>query len=393
MTKPPPIDERRAVKHLLDLLAVEGPSGAEGRVVAAVRARAREAGCKAAWIHVDDAPRRIPLEFESGNLIIKLPGTFRAPRRLLMGHMDTVPLCRGARPVRRGRRIVSAGRTGLGADDRTAVACLVTVLETILRRRLDHPPLTFLFSVGEEVGLWGARVVRLADLGRPRMGFNIDGGKPARLTVGAVGAERWVAEVLGRSAHAAVHPDQGVSAALIASMAIDDVAARGWFGRVEKGRKRGTSNVGVIRGGEATNQVTDRVEVRGESRSHDPRFVSRITQAYRQAFERAARRVKNDKGVAGKVRFKTRTDYAPFRLEPTAPVVQAAAAAARSLGLQPELQVIDGGVDANHLNARGVPTVTLGAGQHRPHTLDEFVNLREYVDGCRLALLLATERQ
>ena len=51
-----------------------------------------------------------PGDYEVGNLIIQLPGTVKGDRRLLMGHMDTVPLCRGAVPVRKGARIVSKGR-------------------------------------------------------------------------------------------------------------------------------------------------------------------------------------------------------------------------------------------------------------------------------------------
>jgi tripeptide aminopeptidase len=365
-------------------------SGREGPVAAAVRRKARAAGCKPAWIRSDQVHRRIPFDFATGNLIIRLPGTRKAPRRLLMGHMDTVPLCRGAVPVRRNGRIVSRGKTGLGGDNRTAVACLVTVLETILKRGLDHPPLTFLFTVGEEVGLWGARFVKKSDLGNPKLGFNIDGGDPAGLCCGALGAERWEVDVVGRSAHAAVHPHHGVSATLIAGMAIADVAQRGYFGRIRKKGKRGTSNVGVIAGGEATNQVTDRVYVKGESRSHDPRFVAEITAAYRKAFERAARRVKNHKGVRGKVRFRARTDYLPFRIDPRASVIRAAKDAARAVGLRPRLFLADGGLDANHLNARGIPTVTLGAGQHAPHTVDEYIRVREFLDGCRLALAVAT---
>jgi tripeptide aminopeptidase len=374
----------------MDLLSVEGLSGREGPVVEAVRRKLRKAGARPGWMRVDDVNRRIPGEFETGNLIVRLPGTLRAPRRLLSGHLDTVPICRGAAPVRRNGRIVSRGKTGLGGDNRTAVACLVTVIETILRRGLPHPPLTFLFTVGEEVGLWGARLARKADLGSPRMGFNIDGGHPAYLITGALGADRWEVEVLGRSAHAGVHPDHGVSATLIASLAISDVSARGWFGKIQKGRRKGTSNVGVIQGGEATNQVTDRVFLKGESRSHDLRFVSEITAAYRKAFERAARKVKNNRGVRGQVRFRAKTDYHPFRLDDDAPVVRTAVEAARATGLEPKLVQVNGGLDANLLTARGIPTVTLGAGQHSPHTVDEYVEVAEFLDGCRLALEVAT---
>jgi tripeptide aminopeptidase len=385
------INESRAVEHLLDLLSVEGLSGRERAVARAVTAKLRRAGCRPSWIVHDDAHRRIPGDFEVGNLIVKLPGTAAGPRRLFMGHLDTVPLCRGAEPVRRGGRIVSRTTTGLGADNRTAVACLVTLVETLLARRLPHPPTTVLFTVGEEIGLWGARTVRLSDLARPRMGFNIDGGAPADFAVAALGAERWCAEVHGISAHAGVHPDHGVSAALIASRAIAAVAARGYFGKIARGGRRGTSNVGSIRGGEASNQVTDHVVVRGESRSHDRRFVRTITEVYRRSFERAAKGVENHRGVSGRVVFRSSTDYEPFRIPAGAPVVRFAVAAARSAGVEPALRAIDGGLDASAMNARGVPTITLGAGQHAPHTVDEYVDLREYVGGCRLALALATE--
>ena len=231
-----------------------------------------------------------------------------------MGHLDTVPLCRGAKAVRRGHRITSAGDTALGGDNRTACAALVTLVETLLRDDLPRPPLTVLFTVGEEIGLLGARHVDLDDLGRPEMGFNIDGGNPADIAIGAIGADRWEAHVRGKSSHAGVAPERGVSAALIASRAIADVARRGYFGKVRKGRHEGTSNVGVLRGGEATNQVTDYVFVRGESRSHRPRFIDEITAAYRAAFTKAAASVKDDRGRAGSVEFRAERDYDSFRM-------------------------------------------------------------------------------
>jgi len=385
-----PIPEKRAVSHLMDLLAIEGPSGRESRVAAAIKKKLRAVGVRPAWIAHDQAQDKIPLDFEIGNLIVKLPGTVRGPRRLFMGHMDTVPLCRGVVPLRKGRRIVSKGNTALGGDNRTSCACLVTLIETLLEQNLPHPPTTVLFTVGEEVGLWGAKTVKLADLGRPKLGFNIDSGVAAEFVVGALGASRWEVQVRGKSAHAGVHPDRGVSATLIASRAIADVAARGFFGKIRRGKQRGSSNVGRIEGGEANNQVTDTVHVTGESRSHDPKFVERITGEYRAAFERAARGVKSRDGHRGRVRFTSRTDYLPFRLDSGSAVVRQARAAARSIGLRPKLIVVDGGLDASALNHRGLPTITFGAGQHSPHTEEEYVDVREYLDGCCLALALAT---
>lgn len=383
------IQDKKALAHLMDLLAIEGLSGSEGKVAAEIKRRARSFGARPSWIRHDDAHKKID-GYEIGNLIITLPGTIKGPRRLLMGHMDTVPLCRGAVPVRKGNRIVSKGETGLGGDNRTAVAALVTVLERILVDKLDHPPLTFLFTVGEEVGLRGARVVSKKDLSNPKLGFNIDGGHPSELWTGALGADRWEVDVIGRSAHAGVHPDHGVSATLIAARAIERVARDGFFGRIRKNGKKGTSNVGVIQGGEATNQVTDHIFIKGESRSHDTQFKSRITESWKKAFEREARRLKNHEKTTGKVRFRSSTDYEPFQIDKGAEVIREAKRAAKRVGLQLKLGSADGGLDANHLNRKGIPTVTMGAGQHSPHTVDEYIVVSEYLDGCRLALEVAT---
>lgn len=384
------VGKSRALGHLMDLLAIEGQSGEEREVADRIKKKLRVAGVKSSWIGHDQVHRRIPGDFEIGNLIVKLPGTIRGQRRLFMGHMDTVPLCRGAVPVHRGNRIVSKGKTALGGDNRTACACLVTMVEALLKHRLPHPPTTVLFTVGEEVGLWGSRFVRMADLGRPKLGFNVDSGAAAEFIVGALGAERWEVLVRGKSAHSGAHPERGISATLIASRAIADVSARGFFGKVVKGKRRGTSNVGRFEGGEAINQVTARVHITGESRSHDLAFARRITEAYRKAFERAAKSVKDHRGRPGRVSFKARADYAPFKLDARSEVVRQARAAARTVGLSPKLISADGGLDANWLNRRGLPTITFGAGQHSPHTEEEYVDVREYLDGCRLAVALAS---
>ena len=81
--------------------------------------------------------------------------------------------------------------------------------------------------------------------------------------------------------------------------------------------------------------------------------------------------------------------YEAFKLQRKSPPVRIAAAAIRALGHDPKLNVSDGGLDANNLTAKGVPTVTLGAGQHNPHTLDEYIDIGEYLEGCRLLTLLA----
>ena len=112
-----------------------------------------------------------------------------------MTHMDTVPLCAGAKPKRQGKKIVNAAKTALGGDNRTGCAVLVTLAAELLRHKLDHPPLTLLFTVREESGLLGARHVRRPTSAVSTMGFNFDGRSAADVVIGAVGADRWEAEI------------------------------------------------------------------------------------------------------------------------------------------------------------------------------------------------------
>jgi tripeptide aminopeptidase len=118
--------------------------------------------------------------------------------------------------------------------------------------------------------------------------------------------------------------------------------------------------------------------------------VREITAAFKMAFTNAAKRVKDHRGKAAKVKFTSRLDYVPFRLPDNAPVVKKAVAAAKSIKLKPTLRVTNGGLDANWMVKHGIPTVTFGAGQNDIHTVKEWVDLKEFENGCRLALALAT---
>src|SRR5262245_56999226 len=136
--------DSQAVDLLLQLLAIPGGSGDEGRAAEFVRKELMAAGAPASAIKFDQAHRRSPLKGEVGNLVLRLPGTVKGPRRLLMAHLDTVPICVGTRPVLRSKKIVAAQRElGLGGDDRAGVAVLLTTALALLRQRLPHPPLTF----------------------------------------------------------------------------------------------------------------------------------------------------------------------------------------------------------------------------------------------------------
>ena len=377
---------------VLDLLALPGRSGGEEQVAAFITRQLRQGGVPAEAIRTDRAHLRSLFGGGQGNLVCRLPGTVRGPRRLLMAHMDTVPLCAGASPRVRGNWVLSADpQTALGADDRAGTAVVLWTVLEILRQGLPHPPLTLLWTVQEEVGLYGARHLELGLLGKPRLAINFDGGPAAKITLGATGGCHLEIAVEGLAAHAGVAPDAGVSAIAIASLAIAELHRQGWHGKVKKSGGQGTSNVGVIHGGDATNVVTSRVHLQAEARSHDPVFRQRIVDEIQAAFEKAARTVRNREGLAGSVAVSARLDYEAFLLAKDDPSVRAAEEAIRAVGGEPSWSVSNGGLDANWMAARGIPTVTLGCGQSEAHTTAERLDLTQFHLACDVALRLATQ--
>lgn len=395
-TATPAIDRDAAIKRLMRFLSIEGITGQEAAIAADVRAALIEAGVAESAIRFDDANTRIPVPTQTGNLIVDLPGTRGGPRLLFMTHLDTVPLAAGARPVLKDDRIVPAGATALGGDNRTGVAALVTMVATLFKEKLPHPPMTLLFTVREESGLFGAKFLNPSDLKSPTMGFNVDGRMASEITIGAVGAERWEVEITGKASHAGVAPEKGISATAVMALALADAVRGGWFGKVVFGERQGTSNVGSVGdkegrcAGQATNVVTDYLRLTGESRSHDPATAAMITAAFRRCFERAGREMRDDQGQPAGVKFESRLDYYPFRLPDDSPVVTHTLAALSAIGFTTRTKIGNGGLDANWIVRHGVPTVTIGAGQNEIHTTAEWVDLAEFERGCQAVLALAT---
>src|SRR5271169_5346341 len=396
MSNTPPVDVKAAESHLMKFLSVDGVTGEEAAIAAAVSDELKKAAVPASAIRFDDANKRIPLPTQTGNLIVDLPGTRAGPRIMFSTHLDTVPLCAGAKPKREGDRIVSDGTTALGGDNRTGCAVLVTLAETLLKHKLPHPPITLLFTVREESGLHGARELKADDLGGATMCFNVDSKLPAELITGAVGQQNWEVEIRGKASHAGVAPEKGISATLVAATALVEAQREGWFGKVVKPEGKGTSNPGIFGGkhgkaaGDATNVVTDYVYIKGEARSNDVAFAAAIAAAYGEAFAKAGATVKDAKGEAAEVKFIAQPSYPSFNIAEDDPVLTRAKRSAESIGLKPTTVFSNGGLDANWLVKHGVPTVTIGVGQYEIHTIKEYVDLAEFANGCRLALALAT---
>jgi tripeptide aminopeptidase len=384
------IDEEAAIGRVMELMAIPGKSCEEEQIASEVITRLQAAGIPRDDFVFDDAHTRTPRKGEVGNLLVRIPGTRPGPLVLLSAHLDTVPICVGSRPKRTGDHVESSDpATGLGADNRAGVAALITAVTELLQGDVPHGPLVLCFFVQEEIGLQGSRCLDREVLGPVDLALNFDGDSAETLIVGATGGERIEIEIRGHAAHAGLAPEQGVNASTIFALAAARLHQDGWLGRVRIALGEGTSNVGVVRGGEATNVVMPALSVKCEARSHQSDVRTRIVEEIRQVFEWAAGQVESTQGLRGTIDFSSNVDYESFRLDDAAPSVASVEAAVRAVGRTPRKVVAGGGLDANWLYQHGIQAVTLGCGQRNVHTVSEQLDLRDYLDACRVAIELA----
>jgi tripeptide aminopeptidase len=229
-------DHDAALDYLLALLPIPGPPGDERLVAEYVREQCRALGVADDAMTCDETQNQSEYGGNTGNLFVRLDGTRGGPRRMMATHLDTVPLAVGCKPRVDGDRVVNENPdSALGADARNGVAALLHCVRQLRSLDGDHPPVTFLFTVQEEVGLVGARGVDVSKLGpeRPAMGFEFDGGRTNEIVTAIIGTERMNIEVTGKAAHGG-RPQAGVSAAAIEAIAVAELVRDGWFGFVDK---------------------------------------------------------------------------------------------------------------------------------------------------------------
>lgn len=385
-----------SLRDLLALLPIAGPPAQEGEVAAWIRARLAGMGIPAGQMRHDRAQEQSEYGGEVGNLIVHLPGRWSGPGLMFSTHMDTVPIAVGCRPrldAARGRIVNDAPGTALGGDNRLGCAALLHLARGLLAQGGEHPPVVLVFFVQEEVGLVGSRGLEPALLGDPlpAMCVNLDGGPVDEFVTAVIGAERFTVDVTGIAAHAGAHPADGLSAAVLASRAIARLDAEGWHGRIEKAEGRGSANVGILRGGQGSNVVMPHLHILAEARSHSPAFRRRIIERWQEEFTRAAQEMSNQKGEKGEVAFGSGPTYEAFALDEREAVVVAALAAARRMGMAARLVSNDGGMDANRIVAHGIPALTVGVGQRNVHQPEEWIDLADFEQVCRLVVEMATK--
>src|SRR5699024_4849532 len=285
--------------------------------------------------------------------------------------MDTVVPGKSIQPSIKDGYIVSDGSTILGADDKAGLAAMLESMRILKENDIKHVDIQFIITAGEESGLVGARALDRS-LITAQYGYALDSnGEVGDIIVAAPTQAKIHVVMKGKTAHAGVAPERGVSAISLAAKAI----AKMKLGRIDK---ETTANIGSFAGGQQTNIVCDHVEIHAEARSLIAEKMEAQVKKMKEAFETTA------KELGGSAEVQVTIMYPGFKHQAGDEVVEVAREAAKSIGRESKLLESGGGSDANIFAGFGVPTVNLAVGYEEIHTTKERIAIDELVKTAEL---------
>ncbi len=368
------IQEARLKRLFLDLISINAPSLDEKEVVDWTL-QYLEANNLEAWTESAAAQ----LGGNADNVIAHLPANAEGrPRIFLSAHFDTVEPTPNLVVIEEDGVIRSDGTSILGADDKGGMAPAIEAVLALRESGLPHGDVYLLLSVAEEIGLLGASVLKIEDLNLD-YGYVLDTGPPVGTFVTRTATHDHLRVFIeGKPAHAGKDPEHGINAIQV----LADAVTRMKLGRIGP---ETTANLGIVRGGTATNVVCPFVELEAEARSTNEAELDAQIGHMIVEFEAAAAR------FGATVSIEHHRHYHAYDIPENSPVVQVAKRALTAQGFAGTSRTTLGGSDANIYNAKGVPTIVLATGMDRIHTHEEFIRLDDLYSTAKVALAILIE--
>lgn len=371
------MNQQRIIGQFMELVRIDSETKHEEEISAYLKQAFAANG-----LHVFEDATAAITGHGSGNLFFTWDATSgleHLPTLLFTCHMDTVAPGNGIQPqLDSDGYIRSNGTTILGSDDKAGISALMEAVQVIQEEHRPHGPIQFVITAGEESGLVGARAMDPKHL-HAKYGYAMDSnGNIGEIAVAAPTQSKIQITFWGKSAHAGVNPEDGISAIQVASKAV----SRMRLGRIDKDT---TANIGRFEGGGATNIVCERVDLHAEARSLYMDKLDLQVNAMREASEAAAEE------MGAKVDFESTIIYPSYSFNEKDAVVQLATRALNHIGKTAKLFQSGGGSDANVFNGLGVPTVNLAIGYEHIHTVKEQIKISDLVASAELVLAIIDE--
>ncbi|HOJ10114.1 MAG TPA: M20/M25/M40 family metallo-hydrolase [Clostridiales bacterium] len=364
------VNKERMVNEFIELVEIDSLSYKERDMADRLKNKLTAIGYD---VYEDDAGKKVG--GNTGNLICKIKGNKDVPAIMLVAHMDTVVPGIGKKAVIKGDVIVSGGATVLGADDISGIECILEVVRVLKEKNISHGDIYAVFTIAEEKGLIGAKNLDYEKIDA-KYGFVLDvGGKSGNVAIRQPIKHATTITVLGKAAHAGSRPEEGINAIQIASKAIAGMK----LGRIDS---ETTANIGIIRGGEASNIVCDRVDIKAEARSLNKEKLETQINHMKECFLSAA------KEYGGSMEFESKQTSPGFSMDENDEIIKILKKTAELTNFNLNLISTGGVSDTCILNSKGIQAVNICSGAGKSHALDEFVSINDMVKTANFLLAL-----
>ncbi len=264
-----------------------------------------------------------------------------------------------------GQTIISSdGTTLLGADNKAGISAIMTALRYIYENpEVPHGPFEVVFTSDEEVGR-GTEDLPLAEL-NSEFCYTIDGGDEGSIEYECFNAYSATVKFTGHVIHPGTARGRLVNAVTMCGTFLSMLprnespeATDGRFGfycPVEARADFGSAELHLLLRDFETSELERRVE-----------FLHTAARSVEQSFP------------GGKVEVEISAQYLNMRtaIEQRPEIIEAAAHAVRSTGMEPVFHSIRGGTDGARLTEMGVPTPNIFCGAQNMHGRQEWVAVR-----------------
>jgi len=262
--------------------------------------------------------------------------------------------------------ITSDGKTLLGADDKSGVAIIMTMVEQLIADlTIPHGPIRVCFTPDEEIGT-GIGKLSLEELDAD-VAYTLDGEKLGEVTCESFSADKALVRITGVSIHPGKAKGRLVNALTLAAKLLNLLPQHTRTPETTEG-KEGFIHLTRMEGSsfQAELHFILRDFERDGLESHGDALRAAI-----DAIEKLEPRAKLEMEITKQYRNMR------YWLENDMRTAELAIEAVRLAGMKPDIVAIRGGTDGSQLTERGLPTPNLFASIHNAHGPLEWTSVEE----------------
>ena len=378
--------DRKSTDYTVELFkklaSIPSPSGEEKEVAEFIKKELSKIGVP---YYTDDSWKKN--YSNTGNVIATLKGSGKSTI-MFYAHMDTVASNLTKPDVVENKGVIKSKNGAImGADDKTAVAALISALKELKEKK--HPTIVVAFTTKEEgpgkkEGDMGARF--LSPRKKPDYTFVIDdAGMTGSFTSRALGCLDFKVTFKGKSAHAASSPEKGINAIKAAAL---------FVGHLKLGRsKEGDClNIGTVSGGTFDNVIPANVVLTGEVRAFEYERMRKLLTLVHDCAKKACEVT----GCSYALKESLKTVTYPLNSKDTR-LMRIAEAASKRAKVPFSSEDMYATCEANILHRKGHRVIVMRPGYWNPHSPSGYTTAKELVNCKRLIVaiseVLSTDEQ